>query len=481
MDFFRFRTIENKMDYKLNLLQEAGLSSLTYIVEKMNGKIDNINTFGIRMHKWKPIYGKRDEIMAERRTLIQVTEAIQKVMKYAGIGEVETVSLEEAYGRYLAEELRADHDVPPFDRSPYDGFAIRAVDSTKAKLDNPIEFEVIETIGAGQVASKTVQPFQAVRIMTGAQIPDGCDAVVMLELAKQYERDGKTYMSIKRPFQQGDNISFQGEDAKKGEVLVPKGTFINPGVQALLATFGYAQVKVARKPRIGIFATGNELLDVSEPLVPGKIRNSNAYMIQAQVVRSGAEPVYFGKLADDVDTCFTAIQKALSQVDFLITTGGVSVGDYDYLPAIYERLGAEVLFNKVAMRPGSVTTVAQLNGKLLFGLSGNPSACYVGYELFVRPVVRTRLFSPKPYLRKATATLMADFPKPNPFTRFVRSYVTVEDGRLTVSPVGTDKSNIVTSLAKANALMVLPGGTRGFARGDTVDVWLLEDEEGSDI
>lgn len=419
--------------------------------------------------------------MLEKRTPIPVTEAIERVMKYAGEGEAETVRLEEAYGRYLAEELRADHDVPPFDRSPYDGFAIRAVDSAQAKLDNPVEFEVIETIGAGQVATKAVEPFQAVRIMTGAQIPAGCDAVVMLELAKQYERDGKTYMSIKRPFRPGDNISFQGEDAKKGDALVPKGTRINPGVQALLATFGYAKVKVARKPRIGIFATGSELLDVSDPLVPGKIRNSNAYMIQAQVVRSGAEPIYFGKLMDDLDTCFAAIQSALDQVDMLITTGGVSVGDYDYLPIIYKRLGAEVLFNKVAMRPGSVTTVAHLDGKLLFGLSGNPSACYVGYELFVRPVVRTRLFSTKPYLKKVTAMLMADFPKPNPFTRFVRSYVALEDGRLTVAPVGMDKSNIVTSLARANALMVLPGGTRGFAKGDTVEVWLLEDEEGSDV
>ncbi|GAJ41241.1 molybdopterin molybdotransferase MoeA [Saccharococcus caldoxylosilyticus] len=419
--------------------------------------------------------------MLEKRTPIPVTEAIERVMKYAGEGEAETVRLEEAYGRYLAEELRADHDVPPFDRSPYDGFAIRAVDSAQANLDNPVEFEVIETIGAGQVATKAVKPFQAVRIMTGAQIPAGCDAVVMLELAKQYERDGKTYMSIKRPFRPGDNISFQGEDAKKGDALVPKGTRINPGVQALLATFGYAKVKVARKPRIGIFATGSELLDVSDPLVPGKIRNSNAYMIQAQVVRSGAEPIYFGKLMDDLDTCFAAIQSALDQVDMLITTGGVSVGDYDYLPIIYKRLGAEVLFNKVAMRPGSVTTVAHLDGKLLFGLSGNPSACYVGYELFVRPVVRTRLFSTKPYLKKATAMLMADFPKPNPFTRFVRSYVALEDGRLTVAPVGMDKSNIVTSLARANALMVLPGGTRGFAKGDTVEVWLLEDEEGSDV
>jgi molybdopterin molybdotransferase len=424
---------------------------------------------------------KGEKSMLEKRTPIPVTEAIKRVMKYAREGEAETVRLEEAYGRYLAEELRADHDVPPFDRSPYDGFAIRAVDSAQAKLDNPVEFEVIETIGAGQVATKAVKPFQAVRIMTGAQIPAGCDAVVMLELAKQYERDGKTYMSIKRPFRPGDNISFQGEDAKKGDALVPKGTRINPGVQALLATFGYAEVKVARKPRIGIFATGSELLDVSDPLVPGKIRNSNAYMIQAQVARSGAEPIYFGKLMDDLDTCFAAIQSALDQVDMLITTGGVSVGDYDYLPIIYERLGAEVLFNKVAMRPGSVTTVAHLDGKLLFGLSGNPSACYVGYELFVRPVVRTWLFSAKPYLKKATATLTADFPKPNPFTRFVRSYVAFEDGRLTVAPVGRDKSNIVTSLARANALMVLPGGTRGFAKGDTVEVWLLEDEEGSDV
>ncbi|RAK17012.1 molybdopterin molybdotransferase [Anoxybacillus vitaminiphilus] len=417
--------------------------------------------------------------MVERRTPIPVSEAVKRVMIYAKAGEIETVSLEDAYGRYLAEPLIADHDVPPFDRSPYDGFAIRAIDSAAASSTNPVEFEVIEEIGAGKVAEKAVQPFQTVRIMTGAQMPPECDAVVMLELTKQYERDGRKYMSIKRPFKPGDNISFQGEDAKKGTVLVQRGTFINPGIQALLATFGYSKVKVAKRPRIGIFATGSELLDVSEPLVPGKIRNSNSYMICAQIIRNGALPVYFGKLADDVDECFTAIKSALENVDILITTGGVSVGDYDYLPVIYERLGAEVLFNKIAMRPGSVTTVAQLNGKLLFGLSGNPSACYVGYELFVRPVVRTMMFSPNPYLRQTKAILQADFPKPNPFTRFVRSYVTYDRGQLFVLPSGMDKSNIVTSLAKANALMVLPGGTRGFEKGALVDVLLLEDEEGS--
>ncbi|ANB59789.1 molybdopterin molybdotransferase MoeA [Anoxybacteroides amylolyticum] len=417
--------------------------------------------------------------MIEKRTPIPVMEAIRKVMQFAKIGEKEFVALEEAYGRYLAEDLCADHDVPPFDRSPYDGFAIRAADSAAASLDHPVEFEVIETIGAGQVAEKEVAPFQAVRIMTGAQIPNGCDAVVMFEVANEYERNGKTYMSIKRPFRPGDNISFQGEDTKKGEMLVSKGTFINPGVQALLATFGYANVSVAKKPKVGIFATGSELLDVSDSLVPGKIRNSNAYMIRAQVLRTGGIPVYFGKLVDDADQCFTAIENVLEEVDMLITTGGVSVGDYDYLPVIYERLGAEVLFNKVAMRPGSVTTVAQKEGKLLFGLSGNPSACYVGFELFVRPVIRTMLYSTKPYLSKTAATLLVDFPKPNPFTRFVRSYVYAQEGMLYVVPVGMDKSNIVTSLAKANALMVLPGGTRGFSKGDVVEVWLLENEEGS--
>ncbi|MED4878587.1 molybdopterin molybdenumtransferase MoeA, partial [Anoxybacillus geothermalis] len=147
--------------------------------------------------------------MVERRTPIPVAEAITRVMRYAGRGEEEIVPLRQSYGRYLAEDLRADHDVPPFDRSPYDGFAIRAADSEGAGLDHPVEFEVIETIGAGQVAKRPVGPFQAVRLMTGAQIPEGCDAVVMLELAKQYERDGKTYMSIKRPFRPGDNISFQ--------------------------------------------------------------------------------------------------------------------------------------------------------------------------------------------------------------------------------------------------------------------------------
>lgn len=417
--------------------------------------------------------------MFERRTAISITEAVQKIMEHQCNGKTELVSIDESFGRFLSEDLTATCNVPHFDRAPYDGFAIRSVDSTSASLDNPVEFEVIDHIGAGMVSKKVLKEKQAVRIMTGAMMPEGSDAVVMFEVTQTSEKDGKPYMSIKRKVKAGENVSFIGEDAKEGEVLVKKGTLINPGIQAMLATFGYAKVPVAKKPVIGLFATGTELLEVNEALVPGKIRNSNSHMIAAQIVRAGGIVNYLGKLPDEFDTCFHAVKDALENVDLLMTTGGVSVGDFDYLPEIYEKLGAEVLFNKVAMRPGSVTTVAEYKGKLLFGLSGNPSACYVGFELFARPIIRRMLFSNQPHLRKEKAILDTDFPKANPFTRFVRSRYTIVNGKLQVSPSGLDKSNIIMSLSGANSLMILPGGTRGYEAGTEVDVLLLEDQEGS--
>lgn len=417
--------------------------------------------------------------MLEKRTPIAVGEAVKRVMQYATEGKVEQVDITESYGRYVAEDIAADQDVPAFDRSPYDGFAIRAIDSAAASAENPVAFEVVGTIGAGFVFDELVKPGQAVRIMTGAPIPAGCDAVVMLELTKGYEADGKTYMTIKRAFAAGTNISYRGEDVKQGAVLVKKGTYINPGVSALLATFGYAQVPVFVKPVIGVIATGSELLEPHEALAPGKIRNSNAYMMLAQIERAGATAKYYGKLSDDLAVCIEAVKKAMAEVDCLITTGGVSVGDFDYLPAIYEAIGADVLFNKVAQRPGSVTTVAQCDGQLLFGLSGNPSACYVGFELYTKPVIKAALGSQAPHLRREKAALGVDFKKPNPFTRFVRSTVTVTDGKLVATPSGFDKSSAVSSLADANAFIVLPGGTRGYEAGMQIDVLLLEDTNGS--
>ncbi|MDF9763542.1 molybdopterin molybdotransferase [Peribacillus simplex] len=417
--------------------------------------------------------------MIDRRTPISIAEAVEKVMKHKLGGEVELIPLEESQDRFLAQDITATNDVPHFNRSPYDGFTLRSRDTVEGSINNPLEFEVVEELAAGMVSTIPVQKKQVARIMTGAQMPAGCDAVIMLELTKEFEKDGKKYISFKRSLKEGENVSFQGEDAKKGDLLVKKGTAINPGIIGLLATFGYAEVPVAKKPVVGLFATGSELLDVNEPLQPGKIRNSNSYALSAQIRRAGGEVRFYGKLKDEFELSYKAISTALEEVDLLITTGGVSVGDFDLLPDIYQKVGADVLFNKVAMRPGSVTTVAVYNNKILFGLSGNPSASYVGFELFARPIIRTMLFSEHPHLRKETAQMAEDFLKPNPFSRLLRTRLFYESGRLKVIPSGVDKSNITTSLAGANSLTVLPGGTRGFQTGDIVDVLLLDDQEGS--
>jgi len=413
--------------------------------------------------------------MVEKRTPLAVADAVQKVMEHKLEGQQEFVSIFDSCDRFLSEDLKADHDVPRFDRSAYDGYAVKSEDLADCSKENPLRLKVIDEIGAGYVCNKSVGRFEAVRIMTGAMLPPDCDAVVMLEDVIEASTLDDKHITISKPVLKGENLSFKGEDVQAGAVLVKKGTKIKPGIVALLATFGYEQVPVAKKPIIGVFATGSELLEVHEELEEGKIRNSNAYMVMAQIKQAGAEAVYFGKLADVLDESYQAMKKAMDTVDILLTTGGVSVGDYDLLPDIYRKLGAEVLFNKIAMRPGSVTTVAVLDGKLLFGLSGNPSACFVGFELYARPIIRTMLFSEKPHLTTASAILKEDFPTTNAFTRFIRSRAVLADGVLYTGPSGTDKSSIVSSIANANALTILPGGINGFKKGEQVQVILLDD------
>lgn len=415
------------------------------------------------------------------RKPIKIYEAIKAVLQFKKEGDLEYIPIEKSDNRFLKAQIKADHDIPPFDRSPLDGFAVRSQDTSFASNNNPIELEVIETVGAGALAQNIPENGQVIRIMTGAKMPEGTDAIVMFELTKEVEKDGKMFIVIKRPFKSGDNISFKAEETSSGDTLVEPGRKIEPGVKALLATFGYNKVPITKKPVIGVYTTGTELLDVDEPLKPGMIRNSNSHMIMSQALKAGGDPKYFGKLDDNFDLCYKAIVSALREVDVLITTGGVSVGDFDFLPAIYEKLGANVLFNKIGMRPGSVTTVAEYKGKLLFGLSGNPSACFVGFELLARPWIQYYLGSQKPHLQKVHGILKVDFPKPNPFVRFIRSKMTIEEGKIYAEPVGLDKSGVVTSLANSDALVVLPGGTRGFKKGDVVEILLLNGEGSSEI
>ena len=221
---------------------------------------------------------------------------------------------------------------------------------------------------------------------------------------------------------------------------------------------------VYNKPSVAIIATGSELLDVGDELEPGKIRNSNGPMISALAQNLGLTIETYKIQQDDLDTSIETVTNALQQHDIIITTGGVSVGDFDYLPQIYQHLEAKVLFNKVAMRPGSVTTVAVAQGKYLFGLSGNPSACYTGFELFVRTAVLKMTGAQAVYPQVVRATLMEDFTKPNPFTRFIRATTTFDGHQMTVTPSGFNKSGAVVAIAHSNAMIMLPGGTRGYKK-----------------
>lgn len=412
--------------------------------------------------------------MVEIRTPISVSEAIARIEAHVAPLAIESVPLADSYGRVLAEPIVATYDVPPFHRAPYDGFAIRAIDSSGASGDNRIAFHVVDHIGAGALSAAELGEKEAVRIMTGAALPNNADAVVMFEQATENDHG----FTIRKPFSPLENVSLRGEDAKEGETIIAAGTIITPGTIALLATFGYAHVRVAAIPVVGIIATGSELLAVEDDLQPGKIRNSNGPMITAQLARIGVRARSYGIMGDNLESSLALVAQALAETDSVITTGGVSVGDYDYLPAIYERLGATVLFNKVAMRPGSVTTVAVLDGKFLFGLSGNPSSCYTGFELFARPALLRMMGSNKPYLPYTQAILLEDFTKANPFARFVRAIYHYDGKQATVVPAGFNKSNAVTSIARGNAFIVLPGGSRGYAKGDRVDVLLLGIEEG---
>ncbi|MBI5974629.1 molybdopterin molybdotransferase MoeA [Staphylococcus canis] len=404
----------------------------------------------------------------EKRNPIPVSEAIHRVVSQDIKTEGTHMNIYESEGYILSEDIEATYDIPRFNKSPYDGFAIRSEDSQGASGDNRIAFKVIDHIGAGTVSQKTLGENEAVRIMTGAEIPKGADAVVMLEQTTETDEG----FTLRKSFKHLENIALKGEETTTGDIVLKKGQYINAGAVAVLATFGYVDVPVYRKPSVAIIATGSELLDIDAPLEPGKIRNSNGPMIHALCRKEGLEATVYKIQKDDFESSLNVVKQALSEHDIVVTTGGVSVGDFDYLPDIYREIDAEVLFNKVAMRPGSVTTVAVHGNQYLFGLSGNPSACYSGFELFLKPALYHMMGAEKFYPAMVRATLMEDFKKPNPFTRFIRANVKMTGREMTVSPSGFNKSGAVVSIAHSNGMIVLPSGTRGFEKGHQVDVIL---------
>lgn len=416
----------------------------------------------------------KDERDKFHRKPLQVKAAQQLLAAYGKPGPIETVPLEESDGRYLAEEIRAPHPFPRFRRSGMDGYAVRSEDTASAGSDRMVWLDVIDEIPCGSVSGKTITPGTAARIMTGAQVPEGADAVVMLEMTELREHGGRVQMGLKRSIEPGKNVTPIGFEVQEGEILLRPGRRIQAGEISVLASFGVHRVPVYRKPRIAIFSTGSELLTVDEPLQPGKIRNSNTYMLASQVREAGGEPFILEAVMDELPLAKAKVEKALQEYDAVVTSGGVSVGDYDIMGDFVRSGSVDMLYNKIAMRPGSVTTAAVKNGKLLFALSGNPGACFVGFELFVRPFIQQALGSEQPYLTEWTAILDRDYTKVNAFTRYVRGRVEARDGVLYAIPAAVDESSVMVTIKDSDCLIVVPPAKEATPAGSKVNILMLK-------
>ncbi|RJX41719.1 molybdopterin molybdenumtransferase MoeA [Paenibacillus pinisoli] len=421
------------------------------------------------------------------RRAITVDEAQRRVLAAAARTASGHVPLAAAGGRRLAQQLLATSVWPPFARAGLDGYAVRAADTAEASPQSPAALRVVDTVAAGGLALAAVQPGTAARIMTGAPVPPGADAVVMLEQTAEGMAGGERTALVKAAARPGQNVAPQGEEFRLGSAIAGPGELLRPGHIALLATFGYASVPVYRRPRVAIFATGNELLPVEAPLAPGHIRDSNSAMVAAMIRQHGGEPLLCGALPDEPAAVREALRGIGGEADMIVTTGGVSVGDYDAMALLlrslprYEEVPGwtsaspeTLLFNRVSMRPGSPTSAAWMDGKLVLALSGNPGACFTGFELLGVPALRAMQGDPSPYHRKVHAQLAREIGKGSPHDRYVRvSLQYGEDGRLYADPLAFGKSSMTASLAEAEALAVIPSGSSGAEAGRIVEAWLL--------
>ncbi|MDF2652420.1 MAG: molybdopterin molybdenumtransferase MoeA [Paenibacillus sp.] len=412
-----------------------------------------------------------------RRKAIQVDEAQQKINEWIRNGVMEDIRLEDSFGRRLAKNITATHNMPHFRRSGMDGFAIQAESTAGVSSDRPVVLEVIENIPCGSTPARVITRACASRIMTGAMVPEGADTVVMLEMTESFEQDGKKYVSIQKELKPNLNVTPIGLELMEGDDVLESGRRLGAGEVALLATFGHGIVPVYKRPQVAIFATGSELLSIDEPLQPGKIRNSNTYMLAAQVWDAGGTPILMGSIPDEIDLAKDKISEAYSIADFVITTGGVSVGDYDIMADLFKNWQGTMLFNKVTMRPGSPTTVGVWKDKLLFALSGNPGACFVGFELFVRPVIDGMQGGKDCFPKETTAFISEDFTKVNAYPRFVRGISYTVEGKVYVRQAGLDQSSSTISIRDSDCLIVIPPGGRGLLAGKLVKIIKLRESQ----
>ena len=349
-------------------------------------------------------------------------------------------------GRILARPAAAETDVPPFDRSPYDGYAFRAADSAGASRETPVTLRVLEELPAGSLPGFAVTEGTAVRIMTGAPIPQGADAVVMYEKT-DFSAETVTLFAQVRP---GDNIVRAGEDVRKGETLAEAGSLMDAGTLGTLASQGFSALEVYRKPQVGVISTGSELMELGEPPQPGKIYNSNRYTFSG-LIRTGME------------TC-----------DAVILTGGVSAGDYDLTPAAMEACGAEIFFRRVDMKPGMACCFGMAKEKLLCGLSGNPAAAMTGFYAVALPALKKLCGRRFCLPRELTVTLLEGFRKKSPVTRLLRGALVLTDGEVRMSLSQKQGNGVLSSAMGCDAMAVIPAGSGPLAPGTKLKGFMLQ-------
>lgn len=400
--------------------------------------------------------------------MISVDKARARVLSHIKTLAPRPVPLMDALGSVLAEHICAGDPVPAFNNSAMDGYAVRSENLLDVNDQDPVKLTVVGELAAGSVASRTIRPRQAMRIMTGAPLPLGADAVVMVE---HTERQGNTVL-IKTRVWPGQNVRWKGEDIQAGQQVLLRGALLGAGAIGLLAGLGRESVKVVPRPRVAILSTGDELLPIHASLKPGKLRDSNSYALAALVKECGAEPLMMGIAADREDDLREKLERCL-EADIVITSGGVSVGDFDLVKGVLAELG-EMLMWKVGMRPGKPLVFGMVQGTPLFGLPGNPVAAMIGFENFVRPTIG-QMAGLGPLRRpEISVELGATVQKRRGFRTFIGVILNRHsDGRLIAREAGLRSSGALRSMALADALLVLPEDCDGATVGDTVTARLL--------
>lgn len=394
--------------------------------------------------------------------MLTVEEAQALVMAEIAVGPAEPVPLGEALGRILREDIAATSDLPPADNSAMDGYAVRAEDL-------PARLPVTGDIPAGHPSATALSPGTAMRIMTGAFVPEGADTVVQVEVTD----GGMDTVAIHRALPRGTNIRRRGADMRRGDLVLRSGTRIGPAELAMLAAVQKTAVAVGRRPVVAILSTGDELVDVDGVLEPGKIVNTNAHLLAALVTEAGAVPRVLGIVRDTKDATIAALETALES-DFVISSGGVSVGAYDFVKAALEELGAKTKFWRVSMKPGKPVVLSTLRDRVVFGLPGNPVSCLVSFHLFARPALR-RAMGEEGTLFPSMIHARVQGPLKGAADRrvYVRVHVAAQNGELHAHPLASQGSGSLTSMIGANGLAVVEGGTLGVEAGAIVPVLLI--------